>query len=96
MDAFERLLWWLFAGSLGAETRFHILEAIRQQPRNTQQLSELLDLDYTTVKHHLGVLERNRIVQTEGEKYGKLYFVTDIMESSWSTLEEIMKKTQTK
>lgn len=71
MDAFERLLWWLFAGSTGAKTRLLVLEAIKEQPRNAQQLSQLLRLDYTTVRHHLGVLEKNRLVLTEGDKYGK-------------------------
>lgn len=93
MDAFERLLWWLFAGSTGASTRLQVLQAIRAQPRNAQQLSQVLHLDYTTIRHHLGVLEKNKLVLTEGERYGKLYFVSEIMESNWGKLEEIVKKT---
>jgi DNA-binding transcriptional ArsR family regulator len=93
MDAFERLLWWLFAGSTGARTRAQVLQAIREQPRNAQQLSQILSLDYTTVRHHLRVLEQNRIVLTEGDKYGKLYFVSENMESNWGKLEEILRKT---
>ncbi|HZW57064.1 MAG TPA: winged helix-turn-helix domain-containing protein [Nitrososphaerales archaeon] len=92
MDAFERLLWWLFVGSTGARTRVQVLRAIREQPRNAQQLSQLLQMDYTTIRHHLGVLEKNRIVLTEGEKYGKLYFISETMEASWAKLEEILKK----
>ena len=94
MDAFERLLWWLFAGSTGANTRLQVLRAIKEQPRNAQQLSQLLKLDYTTVRHHLGVLEKNHLVQTEGERYGKLYFVSDVMEANWPKLEEIVSKTR--
>jgi len=94
MDAFERLLWWLFAGSTGAETRSNVLKAIREQPRNAQQLSQILHLDYTTVRHHLRVLEKNRLVLTEGDKYGKLYFVSDMMEAEWSKLEDILSKTR--
>lgn len=93
MDAFERLLWWLFAGSTGANTRLQVLRAIREQPRNAQQLSQLLHLDYTTIRHHLGVLEKNRLVLTEGEKYGKLYFVSEVMEANWAKLEDIVSKT---
>ena len=92
MDAFERLLWWLFAGSTGANTRLQVLRAIREQPRNAQQLSQHLHLDYTTIRHHLGVLEKNRLVLTEGEKYGKLYFVSEIMEVNWAKLEDIVSK----
>jgi len=94
LDAFERLLWWLFAGSAGAHTRAHVLEAVREQPRNAQQLSQALNLDYTTVRHHLKVLEQNHIVITEGESYGRLYFLSDSMEAHWSSLEAILERTR--
>ncbi|MGD1054565.1 MAG: winged helix-turn-helix domain-containing protein [Nitrososphaerales archaeon] len=94
MDAFDRLLWWLFAGSVGAQSRTLILFALRAQPLNAQQLAEQLKLDYTTVRHHLSVLEKNGLLITEGEKYGKVYFVTEIMESHWANLEAILEKTR--
>lgn len=94
LDAFERLLWWLFAGSAGAATRAQVLRAIRQEPRNAQQLSQALGLDYTTVRHHLKVLEQNHIVVTQGETYGKLYFVSDSMEAHWDALEAILERTK--
>lgn len=92
MDSFERLLWWLFAGSAGARTRAMVLKSIREEPRNAQQLSLALKLDYTTVRHHLKVLESNRLVLTEGEKYGKVYFVSENMEAHWDKLESILKR----
>jgi len=92
LDAFERLLWWLFAGSTGGKTRKLVLYAIREQPRNAQQLSELLRLDYTTIRHHLKVLEQNHLVVTEGDAYGKLYFISDSMEAHWTILEAILEK----
>jgi len=94
MDPFERLLWWLFAGSVGARSRIEIVFALKEQPRNAQQLSEQLGLDYTTVRHHLSVLERNRILLTEGEKYGKVYFLSETMDSHWVQLEAILDKTR--
>jgi len=92
LDAFERLLWWLFAGSAGAKTRGLVILAIKREPRNAQQLSDALHLDYTTVRHHLRVLEQNHIVITEGETYGKLYFVSDSMEAHWTNLQAILEK----
>jgi DNA-binding transcriptional ArsR family regulator len=92
VDSFERVLWWLFAGSAGATTRAQVLQAIREQPRNAQQLSEFLSLDYTTVRHHLRVLETNRLVLTEGDKYGRVYFISDLMESHWDKLDNILKR----
>jgi len=94
LDAFERLLWWLFAGSVGAATRADVLRAIREQPRNAQQLSQALGVDYSTVRHHLRVLEQNHVVVTQGETYGKLYFVSESMEAHWSALEAILEKTR--
>jgi DNA-binding transcriptional ArsR family regulator len=94
LDAFERLLWWLFAGSAGARTRSEVLKAVREQPRNAQQLSLALGLDYTTIRHHLRVMKENRIVVTEGESYGKLYFVSENMEAHWAALEAILEKTR--
>ena len=91
LDAFRRILWWLFTGSAGAGTRTLVIYAIRENPRNAQQLSEGLQLDYTTVRHHLKVLEKNRIVVTEGDKYGKVYFLSDAMEAHWGELEEMLK-----
>lgn len=96
MDSFERLLWWLFAGSAGAKTRALVLFNLRDQPKNAQQLSQSLRLDYTTVRHHLRVLETNRIVLAEGDKYGRVYFVSENMESHWTTLEGILKRTKVK
>ena len=92
MDAFERLLWWLFAGSAGAKTRAQVLQAIREEPRNAQQLSQALGLDYTTVRHHLKVLQQNHIVITEGESYGRMYFLSDSMEAHWNNLQAILDK----
>ena len=92
MDSFERLLWWLFAGSAGARTRALVLFNLKDQPKNAQQLSQSLHLDYTTVRHHLRVLETNKIVLAEGDKYGRVYFVSETMESHCPTLEEILKR----
>jgi DNA-binding transcriptional ArsR family regulator len=92
LDAFERLLWWLFAGSAGAKTRALVLQAVRKEPRNAQQLSQALGLDYTTVRHHLRVMEQNKIVITEGDAYGKMYFVSDSMEAHWANLQEILQR----
>jgi DNA-binding transcriptional ArsR family regulator len=94
MDSFERLLWWLFAGSAGARTRSLVLFSLKEQPKNAQQLSQSLHLDYTTVRHHLRVLEANKIVLAEGDKYGRVYFVSEGMESHWQTLEGILKRTR--
>jgi DNA-binding transcriptional ArsR family regulator len=89
LDDLERLLWWLVQGSAGAPTRVKLLVAIRSKPRNAQQLTDEVGLDYTTVRHHLRVLTNNHLVETTGDRYGQLYFLSSRLEQRWSDLERI-------
>lgn len=59
---------------------------------NRNQLSNELDLNYKTVQHHLEMLEENKILTTAGDEYGKMYFLTDWMESNLDLLDEIAKE----
>ena len=90
MDSVERILWWLFGSSAGASTRIRLVKVIREQPRNALQLAEALGLDYTTVRHHLRVLEKNGLVATAGDRYGQVYFLSSSMESHWDVFERIV------
>ena len=38
------------------------------------------------------MLESNRLVLTAGDKYGRVYFVSDSMEAHWDKLLEIIQK----
>jgi len=92
VDSFGRLLWWLFGSSVGAPVRGKVVHAIRDEPRNAQQLAELLDLDYTSIRHHLRVLLKNQVVVTSGPRYGQVYFLSPATESHWDDLERILEK----
>jgi len=96
VDSFERVLWWLFRSSIGAATRARVLVAIRDEPRNAQQLAEGLALDYKTVRHHLRVLGKNGLVTTAGERYGQVYFLSPSIESRWAVFENIVRNMQTR
>ena len=69
-----------------------IISSLKEEPRNTQQLSDVLKMDYTTVRHHLRILESNRLVTTAGERYGKVYFLSEAMEEHWKVLESTIKR----
>lgn len=96
VDSVERILWWLFGSSIGATTRVRVLLAIREQPRNAQQLADALRLDYTTVRHHLRVLAKNGIVTKAGERYGQVYFLSAATESHWAVFERIVDRVKTR
>ncbi|MFB6283274.1 MAG: winged helix-turn-helix domain-containing protein [Halobacteria archaeon] len=73
----EKTLWYLLTGMRGGENRVRIIDSLTDTPKNANQLSEDLDLGYKTVRHHLSMLEDHDVVETEGEGYGKMYFLTD-------------------
>lgn len=85
----RRVLWWLIGGSRGGRNRLRIVRALEEQPRNANQLSNALDLDYKTTQHHLDLLVENNVLMTMGDDYGKMYFLTDGMEQHLDVLEEI-------
>jgi DNA-binding transcriptional ArsR family regulator len=85
----KRLLWYLFAGSRGGENRIKIIDLIKEQPHNINQLAEALGVDYKAVQHHIGVLEKNNMVTRVGEKYGVLYFISNYLEANIEAFNEI-------
>lgn len=59
---------------------------------NANQLSNALDLNYKTVQHHLEVLVENDVLRTQGEDYGRMYFLTDQMQDNLDILEEVAEQ----
>jgi DNA-binding transcriptional ArsR family regulator len=86
----KRLLWYLFAGSRGGENRIRIIDLIKEQPYNINQLAEVLGVDYKAVQHHIGVLEKNNLVTKVGQKYGVLYFISNYLEANIEAFNEVM------
>jgi predicted transcriptional regulator len=79
----RRNIWWLIAGSRGGENRARIIESLHDEPQNTHQLSENLELDYKTVKYHLNLLIQNKVIVAEGPAYGKIYFISELFETEF-------------
>lgn len=84
------MLWYVFASTRGGENRARLLRAIDDRPRNANKLAEELDLDYTTVRHHLDVLEENNIVTASGDEYGAVYLPSEQCRTNWETVEEVL------
>jgi len=92
MHGVKRLLWWLLAGSAGGINRGRILEELFKQPHNANDLSNILNLDYKTIRHHLKVLEKNNLVTSTGSGYGQMYFPSDLLENNLDVFYEIWGK----
>jgi len=86
------VLGWLIAGTRGGVTRAQIIRALREAPQNANQLANLLEMDYRTIRHHLKVLEDNRIITSAGEKYGLTYFLSSEMEENYVLFQEIWER----
>jgi len=52
-----------------------------------ESLAHLLEMDYKTVKHHLDLLKKNKIIVCEGE-YGPAYFLSQTMEDNYGLVEK--------
>ena len=89
---FKYLIGWLIAGTRGGLSRAKIIQALNQTPQNANQLANLLGMDYRTIRHHLQVLEKNRLITSAGEGYGTTYFLSPVMEENYAMFEEIVNK----
>ena len=86
----KNLLWYLIAGTRGGETRGRIIELLNANPCNANKIAEMLKLDYKTIRHHLGVLEKNNVITAVNKgNYGAVYFLSEIMKSDLSAFNEI-------
>ena len=86
----DGVLWHLLASSRGGEMRTRILRALDDRPRNANQLAELLEVDYTTVRHHLDVMMENNVVRKSGDGYGAVYLLSDQVTQHRDTLDEVL------
>jgi DNA-binding transcriptional ArsR family regulator len=86
------LLGWLIAGTRGGVTRAKIIEALREKPQNANQLANSLEMDYRTIRHHLKVLQKNRVITSAGNGYGITYFLSIELEENYGIFEEILNK----
>ncbi len=85
----KRLLWWLIAGTRGGANRARIISTLHERPYNANQLAELLNLDYKTIRHHLATLTKHEIIIPQGDGYGAVYFLTTMMEDYYNDFNQI-------
>ncbi len=89
----KRVLWYVLGGTRGGPLRIRILARLHDRPYNTNQLATDLDVDYKTVQHHVRVLRKHRLIDTQGTgQYGAVFFLTRDMEASLPEFQEIAAK----
>lgn len=85
----ETDLWYLIAGIRGGENRVRIVQLLDDRPHNANQIAGKLDLSYNTVRYHLDLFCDHDIVESGGQEYGELYFLTDRFERHRDVFETI-------
>ena len=82
----------MIAGSRGGINRGKIIEIIKNNPMNANKLGIQLEVDYRTIRHHLDVLEKNGLITSMGERYGKMYFISVELEENYDDFVEIWER----
>lgn len=80
----QKILSYLIEGTRGGKTRASILKYLIDRSYNAHQLAKALNLDYKTIRHHLGVLLKNGIITKDSDGYTDLYYLSKNMESDLS------------
>jgi len=86
----------VFTGMGGRYTRLRIICSITEIPMNTLELSKKLELDYKTIKHNIGVLEKNNLIIRQGAGYGDMFFPSDLISMNLPTLYKVIRKVEDK
>jgi DNA-binding transcriptional ArsR family regulator len=89
LNEVKQILWWLIAGSKGGINRARIILALHKRPYNANQLSQIFNLDYKTIRHHLDVLKKHHLITSIGEGYGTMYFLSEHMKTKYEDFLEI-------
>ncbi len=50
-----------------------------------------LDIDYSTVRHHLDILVKHELVKVRTEEYGAIYAPSTETERNWKEVERIIR-----
>jgi predicted transcriptional regulator len=88
----RRLLWYLLGGTRGSENRAKVIRALKERPRNLNQLATDLGFQYNLAQHHVGVLKRNSLVSAVGEHYGMTYFLSPWLEAHFEVFEAVARE----
>jgi len=91
-ESLKYVLGWLIGGMWGGVTRAKIISSLKESPQNANQLANVVGKDYRTIRHHLKVLEKNKIIMSAGNKYAATYFLSPEMEENYALFEDILKK----
>lgn len=95
MTELKQELSFLMLGQQGGENRIKILELLKERSYNLNQLATKLDLNYRTIKYHIDIMLEYGMIESSGEGYGQVYFISPELEENYEILEDMKKKLKT-
>lgn len=81
----------LILGRKGGKTTTMIIDRLLEHPYNINQLSNELNLDYKTIKYHMKLILKSKLVVQGEMKYGSLYYPTQKLINNLKDYEQIKK-----
>ena len=92
LDPYARKLFsQVFTGMNGRYTRMKIIKALVEEPSNVNQISKKLGYDYKSIQRNLKILQKNQLVESVGDRYGEMYFVSDLLMKNLKTLDGVLR-----
>ena len=88
----KNILYWLLCGTRGGMTRTRILELIKDNPKNANKIAGVLSLDYKTVRHHLDMMLKHRLIINTGNGYGAIYSLSEELQANMHVFDDICSK----
>lgn len=82
----------MLTSSRGGVNWIKIISKLRETPLNLYKLSQELDMVYKAVQHHILILEKNNLIISSKNKYGKMHFISPLLESNMIVFDEIFLK----
>ena len=70
--------------------RIRLVRTIMAKPMNAHQLANELGVDYTTVRHHIEILVKHNVLETVGESYGAVFYLSGWLTQRQELLEGIL------
>ena len=69
-------LQYLLLGKKGGKTCAKIIEKLLIRPYNSNQLANILGLNYNTIQYHIRNMQKNELVEKTTSGYGSIYEAT--------------------
>lgn len=86
----KRVLTMSISGTRGGPMRAKIFLLLIRRPRNTNQISKELSIDYKTADYHMRVLEKTGFVESSGKGYGDEFRLSPVLVSNMKILRDVL------